>query len=56
MNKAIVNDQNTITINNITYLICSTGVVDGLWVYTIKDIEAGIYHKDIPYHKIKKYL
>ena len=55
MPKPIITDENTITVNNVRYLICSTGIVNGLWHYTLKNLETGeLKYKQ--YHEIKKYL
>jgi hypothetical protein len=56
MPNPIITEQNTITISGVKYLIYSTGIVNGLWVYSIKDLETKTRHTDIPYHKIKMYL
>jgi len=56
MKEPIITEQNTITVKGVKYLIYSTGIVNGLWIYSIKNLETNQRHTDIPYHKIKKYL
>jgi len=54
--QTIINERNTFTVKGVTFLIYSTGIVNGLWFYSVKNLTTGERKTDIPYHKIKKYL
>ena len=66
--QPIISERNTFKAKGVTFLIYSTGIVDGLWFYSVKNLTTGQRHEDenkhcegcrlcnIPYHKIKKYL
>ena len=54
--QTIINERNTFVVKGVTFLIYSTGIVNGLWFYSVKNLTTGERKTDIPYHKIKKYL
>jgi|TARA_R110002167_G_scaffold35792_3_gene114078 hypothetical protein len=54
--QPIISERNTFKAKGVTFLIYSTGVVDGLWFCSVKNLTTGERKTDIPYHKIKKYL
>jgi len=54
--QTIISERNTFTVKGVTFLIYSTGIIDGLWFYSVKNLTTGERKTDIPYHKIKKYL
>jgi hypothetical protein len=54
--QPIINESNTFIVKGVTFLIYSTGIINGLWVYGVKNLDTGEHKAGIPYHKIKKYL
>jgi hypothetical protein len=54
--QPIVSERNTFKAKGVTFLIYSTGLIDGLWYYSVKNLTTGERKTDIPYHKIKMYL